>query len=200
MVVAIQSALIIALLVSRARRRDSEARNRALRRALPDLMFVQLRDRGIYVDYSARNDAEMLVAPSQFLGKPMRDVLPPELSERFEASLERLFAGEEPVIVEYDLRLASGEVRYYEARLVRCETDKFLSIVRDMTTQKEAEAALHRANGELLRVSKLAMLGEFAGSIAHELAQPLTGMIADSSTCLRLLSADPPNVDAARHS
>jgi len=35
-------------------------------------------------------------------------------------------------------------------------------------------------------------------SIAHEVSQPLSGIITNASTCLRMLAADPPNVDGAR--
>ena len=196
-VLAAQAALIVALLASRARRRETEARNNAFLRALPDLMFVQARD-GSYLDFSAKDESVLLVPPGQFLGKSMQDILPPELANRFLAAMERLFAGEEPVIVDYDVTIPAGETRHYEARLVRCETDKMLSIVRDVTAQKRAETELHEAHVELLRASKLAMLGEFAGSIAHELAQPLTAMIADTHASLRLLDGKPPDLEQVR--
>jgi len=102
------------------------------------------------------------------------------------------------VIVDYDVTIPTGDARHYEARLVRCETDKMLSIVRDVTAQRRAEAELREANVELLRASKLAMLGEFAGSIAHELAQPLTAMIADTHASLRLLDGNPPDLAQVR--
>ncbi len=35
-------------------------------------------------------------------------------------------------------------------------------------------------------------------SIAHEVNQPLSGIITNASTCLRMLAADPPNLDGAR--
>jgi signal transduction histidine kinase len=123
----------------------------------------------------------------------MREILPPEMAETFFAAIERLFHGEEPVVVEYEVPVLSGEVGWYEARLVRCGTDRCLSIVRDITDRKRATQALDRAHGELLRASRMATLGEFAGSIAHELAQPLTAMIANSHACLRML--DRPIVD-----
>lgn len=194
-----QAALIVALLASRSRRRESEARNSAFLRALPDLMFVQTRDRGVYVDYSAKR-TDLLLPPELFLGRSMHDVLPPELAQRFAVAVERLFGGEEPVIVEYDLTMPTGRSGFFEARLVRCDSHTFLSIVRDVTAQKEAEAALHRANVELLHASKLATLGEFAGAVAHELAQPLTAMIADTFATRRLLDANPPRVEEARSS
>src|SRR5262249_50253903 len=76
LLVAAQAALIVALLMSRARRRHTEARNNAFLPALPDLMFVQTRDEGIYVDYNAKDESLLIVPPSQFLGRRMRDVLP----------------------------------------------------------------------------------------------------------------------------
>src|SRR5262244_1502503 len=125
---AVQAGWIVALLFSRARRRRTEARNNAILRALPDLMFVQTRD-GVYVDYSAKDESVLLAPPSHFLGKPMREILPLPLAEMFEERMAQLFTGEEPVVVEYDVPVPSGEVRNFEARMVLCEADKILSIV-----------------------------------------------------------------------
>jgi C4-dicarboxylate-specific signal transduction histidine kinase len=86
--------------------------------------------------------------------------------------------------------LPPGEMHTFEARMVRCESDKILSIIRDITPQKQSAAALRNAQTELMRASKLASLGEFAASIAHELAQPLTAIIANSRAALRLLDRD----------
>src|SRR5262249_37759223 len=116
--------------------------------------------------------------------------------ERF----RRLFDGEEPVVVEYEVPLPSGETGVFEARCVRCESDKILSIVRDITAQKRATAELHNAQIELLRASKLATLGEFAASIAHELAQPLTAIIANSRASLRLLDRGENDIAEVRRS
>lgn len=197
--VAAQAGWIAALLVSRGRRRRTEARNNAILRALPDLMFVQTRD-GTYVDYNARDESLLFVPPSQFLGRKMRDILPPALNAMFEDRIERLFAGEEPMIVEYEVPLPTGEIRQFEARMVRCETDKMLSIIRDITAEKRAAAALQNAQIELLRASKLATLGEFAASIAHELAQPLTAIIANSRASLRLLERGGSDIAEVRRS
>ncbi len=103
-------------------------------------------------------------------------------------------------MVEYEIPLPSGEVGHFEARVVRCETDKMLSIIRDVTPQKRAQAELHNAQLELLRASKLATLGEFAASIAHELAQPLTAIIANSRASLRLLDRDASDLAEVRRS
>ena len=142
LVVIAQGALIAALLASRARRRETEARSNAILRAVPDLMFLQTRS-GIYLDYSAKDPSILLVPPAQFIGKSMHDILPAPLAQRFTEAIARLFDGQEPVVVEYDVVLPSGEIGHFEARLVRCEHDKFLSIVRDVTERKRAERAIH---------------------------------------------------------
>jgi PAS domain S-box-containing protein len=198
-IVVAQAALIVALLVSRARLRESEARNNAFLRALPDLLFVLTRD-GVYLDYSVKDETALLMSPGDFLGKHMRETLPPSLGDLFEASYKRLFAGEELVVVEYEVPVPSGELRHFEARIVRCDRDKILSIVRDVTAQKVAAAALQNAQVELMRASKLATLGEFAASIAHELAQPLTAIIANSHASLRLLDRGPNDLAEVRRS
>ena len=41
-------------------------------------------------------------------------------------------------------------------------------------------------------------LGTLTASMAHELNQPLSGIVANASTCLRMLTRDRPNVDGAR--
>jgi C4-dicarboxylate-specific signal transduction histidine kinase len=82
--------------------------------------------------------------------------------------------------------------------MVLCQPDKILSIVRDITPQKRAAAELHSAQVELFRASRLATLGEFAGSIAHELAQPLTAIIANTHASLRLLDRGSPGLPEVR--
>ena len=59
----LESGLIGLLLVQRSRRRRTEARNSAILRALPDLMFLQTID-GVYVDYHASDPAQLLSPPS----------------------------------------------------------------------------------------------------------------------------------------
>jgi signal transduction histidine kinase/ligand-binding sensor domain-containing protein len=50
---------------------------------------------------------------------------------------------------------------------------------------------------ELARVSRIASLGALTASIAHEVNQPLSGIVTNASTCLRMLGSDPPNVAGA---
>ena len=139
----LQTGLIALLLMQRSRRRRTEARNSAILRAVPDLMFLQTAD-GVFVDYHASDPGQLLRSPEQFLGKNMRDILPPGPLRQFEAAFAQATstAGPvEPVVVEYDLDLPLGN-RRFEARLVRSSDNQILTLVRDITEQARAETAL----------------------------------------------------------
>src|SRR4030095_16385959 len=70
--------------------------------------------------------------------------------------------------------------------------------VQDATARRQSEEAVDKARSELAHVARVMSLGALTASIAHEVNQPLCGIITNASTCLRMLAADPPNVDGAR--
>lgn len=72
-----------------------------------------------------------------------------------------------------------------------------MAISEDVTHPKISEEALARARSELAKVAGITSLGVLTASIAHEVNQPLSGIITNASTCLRMLSANPPNTDGA---
>jgi PAS domain S-box-containing protein len=74
---------------------------------------------------------------------------------------------------------------------------EYIAAVQDVTQRRRSEEALAKARSELARVARVTSMGALTASIAHELNQPLSGIITNASTCLRMLAADPPNVDGA---
>ena len=105
---------------------------------------------------------------------------------------------------EHDLRLRmrDGGVKYLRAfgHVIRRQDGRleFLGATQDVTQRRLAEQALDRARSELTRVARVTSLGALAASIAHEVNQPLSGIITNAGTCVRMLDADPPNIDGAR--
>jgi PAS domain S-box-containing protein len=73
-----------------------------------------------------------------------------------------------------------------------------MALSEDITQRKLSEEALAKARSELAKVASLTSLGVLTASIAHEVNQPLSGIITNASTCLRMLSAEPPNIEGAR--
>ena len=74
----------------------------------------------------------------------------------------------------------------------------FIGAIQDVTAGKVAEEALNKARTELAHVARVTTLSTLTASIAHEVNQPLSGIITNASTCLRMLDATPPDVDGAR--
>jgi len=75
---------------------------------------------------------------------------------------------------------------------------EYIGAVQDVTERRLSEEALGKARSELAQVARVTSLGVLTASIAHEVNQPLSGIVTNASTCLRMLAADPPNVDGAR--
>ncbi|HKF42915.1 MAG TPA: ATP-binding protein [Thermoanaerobaculia bacterium] len=75
---------------------------------------------------------------------------------------------------------------------------EYIAVVQDVTERRLAEEALDKSRSELARVARASSLGVLTASIAHEVNQPLSGIVTNASTCLRMLAADPPDVDGAR--
>ena len=128
----------------------SEERSRAILNAIPDLMFL-LDRKGTYLDYHAKNEELLYRSPSEFLGKNMTEILPPDLSDSFFRCFERIDSSDQPVIFEYEIQVPEG-LRMFESSMVSCNGDKILTIVRDITERKEAEHSLRQALDEVRRL------------------------------------------------
>jgi len=121
--------------------RESEEKNRAILQAVPDLMFLQTLD-GVYLDYHAQRPEDLLVRPESFMGKNMRDVLPPPLAREISRSFQNAKVGETQVL-EYVLPM-NGNDRWFEARMVRTG-ERILSVIREITERKLALHELQRS-------------------------------------------------------
>src|SRR6185503_9751132 len=75
---------------------------------------------------------------------------------------------------------------------------EYIGACQDVTQRQLSEEALAKARSELAHVTRVMSLGALTASIAHEVNQPLSGIITNASTCMRMLDAEPPNVDGAR--
>lgn len=82
---------------------------------------------------------------------------------------------------------------------------EFVGAAMDVTEQRRAqldleksEEALSRVRSELARVARVTSLGVLTASIAHEVNQPLTGIVTNAGTCIRMLANHPPNIEGAR--
>jgi len=90
------------------------------------------------------------------------------------------------------LHLVAHGGRDQEGRL------EYIGAVQDVTESRLSEQALSQARSDLAHVTRVTSLGVLTASIAHEVNQPLSGIVTNASTCLRMLAAEPPNIEGAR--
>jgi len=93
---------------------------------------------------------------------------------------------------EFPVEIGISPIQSPEGTLV-------LSVIVDITERKQAEAEAQRHREELAHLSRVAIMGEMAGSLAHELNQPLTSMVNNASAGRRFIAkgrADLPKLDS----
>ena len=74
---------------------------------------------------------------------------------------------------------------------------KWYGTVVDMHDWRQAQEELRHTQEKLAYMMRVTTMGELTASIAHEVNQPLSGIMTNAGTCLRMLAADPPDVAGA---
>jgi PAS domain S-box-containing protein len=102
----------------------------------------------------------------------------------------------------YRLLMPDNSVKYLHA-VAHARRDQngqleYIATVQDVTKQRSSEEALAKARLEFAQVARVMSMATLTASIAHEVNQPLAGIVTNASTCLRMLSSDPPNIEGAR--
>jgi C4-dicarboxylate-specific signal transduction histidine kinase len=116
-----------------------------------------------------------------------------------ESAVRRSVADKAPFAAEYRAALPDGTVRWIAAvgRVERdgySGTDLLRGVSMDVTTRKLAELENARQNRELSHLSRVGLLGELAGSLAHELNQPLAAILSNAQVGRRSLSRPSPDL------
>ena len=105
--------------------------------------------------------------------------------------------------VEARLRRFDGEYRWFLFRTNPMLGEsgnilKWYGTNADIDDRKRAEEELRNTQTELGRVMRVMTMGQLTASMAHEVNQPLSGIVTNAGTCLRMLNANPPNLEGAR--
>ena len=122
----------------------------------------------------------------------------PLLTDKIEAAR----SGDSLLNYEIRLRMPNGSVKYLRTvahgTRDRDGRPEIIGAIQDVTKRRLAEEELSQARSDLAHVTRVTSLGMLTASIAHEVNQPLSGIITNAGTCLRMLAAEPPNVEGAR--
>ncbi len=125
----------------------------------------------------------------------------PEDLSLFNERLAKARSGVHALDYEFRLRLPNGSPKCLRMTLnetrERSSGLDYVGAVQDITERRLSEAVLANVRSELAYMTRVASMGTLTASIAHEVNQPLSGIITNATTCLRMLSAEPPNVAGA---
>jgi PAS domain S-box-containing protein len=128
----------------------------------------------------------------------------PEDRDGFRRILEYMFNGGKDLDFERRLLTPDGSVKYVRtvARASKGASNEleYVGAVLDVTAIRRAGEELHETRAQLTHITRVITLGELTASIAHEVNQPLTGLITRGHACLRWLDALPPNIENAKES
>lgn len=159
----------------------SEARYRALIRGIPDVLFRFSAD-GVYRDYQASDPKLLPFPPEAFLGKNIREVVPPEFAEHCLRGIARAAETGELQRSECELPRPDGVKAFLEVRFVALEDGDVLAVVRDVTERNRVQKELSTLTAQLEqrvaeRTAELTALNKeletFSYSVSHDLRAPL---------------------------
>jgi signal transduction histidine kinase/integral membrane sensor domain MASE1 len=145
--------------------------------------------------------------PSDGVGVSYREVLlqtirpdTPHTAETL-AGIEAVLDGLRPEFTsEYASRLADGE-RWFALSVVPLGRSGGGAVMAhtDITERKRAEMEAQRSRQELAHCTRVSTMGAMTASLAHELNQPLAGILANAQAAQRFLEATPPAFDEFRN-
>ena len=159
--------------------RESEAQNRALMSAIPDLMF-RIDRNSRFIGYHVRNENDLYIPAHDFMGKRLDEVLPPNISAQFETAARDALATQSVQLIEYDLASPDqpNTLRHFESRICAVGPNETLSLVRDITERKLAYLLLEQRVAE--RTRELQTLLNVSEELTSTLElKPLIGLVLD---------------------
>lgn len=117
-------------------------------------------------------------------------------------AVQRALAGNGHYESEYRIVLPDGQLRWFSSRgsveFVDAAPLRMYGVAIDISGRKQAEWEAQQQRQELAHLSRVTLLGELSGSLAHELNQPLTAILSNAQAALRFLGQDAPSLDEVR--
>lgn len=132
---------ITALELARQHASSRETILDAIFQVLPDYLFLFDRN-GSIQDYRARKDSELYRPPEQFIGKPIKSILPDRVAALFFLNMQKVETTGRLSVFEYELTMDNG-IKRYDCRLNRLpDSEDYIAVVRDVTDLYSAMKAL----------------------------------------------------------
>jgi len=131
------------------------------------------------------------------------ELIHPEDREKVDAAFEASLEKGAPSRVEYRIVMADGRVKVLEEHWKvfhdgQGRPARLIGTCQDITERKRAEEQLRQAQAGLAHVTRTLAMGELAAAIAHEINQPLAGVVMNANFALREIGSGTPNLEKLR--
>jgi signal transduction histidine kinase len=147
--------------------RQSEARQRALLNAIPDVIFRMTRT-GQYLDYRRGSELDSIWPAEVQIGQNLQEILPPEIANLTLKNIGQVLESGVNQVFEFRWPLRHY-FQDYETRLVVSGPEEVLVIVRNITKRKQMEE-------QAMQSERLETLGRLSAALTHEINNPLQSM------------------------
>ena len=164
---------------------ESEARNRAIINATPDMLFVVDRE-GTCLEVKAGR-ADLGMPAQQLVGSKLAEIFSSEMASQFLGAIRRTLDSGEMQTREIRFPTPAG-LKHLESRVVVYGTDTVLFIVRDVTDRKRAEAELTDAKRAAEQASEAK--SRFLANISHEIRTPMNGILGMAELAIAATDTD----------
>jgi PAS domain S-box-containing protein len=186
--------------------RQSEERFRNIALNLPAIVYqFYARDNGqrglYYLDGQIREMCGLSAEPLETFFERFAAHVDAEDRQKWMASVETCVRQVQPWESEFRFTKPTGEDCYLRAhsRPRRAQAEVvFSGVIQDVTQLKRSEGERQRHRQELAHLNRVSALGELAGSLAHELNQPLTAILSNAQAASRFLAHQPVDLDEVR--
>ncbi len=166
--------------------RESELYHRSLIQTIPDTVFVFDKDNN-FLDVKYSNEKNLMMEPSQFLGRSVSEIMPYEVAEQQMKAAKQCLVEQKVVSFDYSIQL-NGETRYLNARNVAFGEDKVIATVRDITDYQENLARIKQL------LSTQEKQNEKLRNFTHIVSHNLRSHTANMHGILSLLHMEEPEI------
>ncbi len=160
---------------------ESEATNRALINAIPDLLF-RIQQDGTYLNIQRSKHFRILNPDQLTIGTTVNNSLPPALAQQRMHYVHQALTTGELQIYEQEL-IVDDELKHEEVRIVPCQEHEVMAMVRDITARKRGEEALQRSVEAAETANRAKSI--FLANMSHELRTPLNAILGFTQLLIR---------------